>query len=464
MGRLSAVAGLTPLGIEGATSPVLDARVVGFTLAVAAASGIAFGLVPALRSPGPELHRALTEGGRGGAPGGAGLRTAGALVAVEVALALLLAVGAGLMLRSFWLTRQVDPGFRKDGVLAIQFPVPSARYQNRDNVPAFYDRLTEALEARPEIERAGLVAQLPLTGTSWSSQFQARGWPPERVGFEILHRRADRGYFETLDIPLIRGRLFDAGDRAGSPLVVLINETFARQHFPGEDPIGQRIAYDRGATDSSTWYQIIGIAGDQHQVSPSQPARAEVFENRNQDWGRTNWVVLRTRVEPMSALPVVRSILRELDPLIPIAQARTLHGVWRESMAREEFVLTLLTVFGGVALLLAAVGVYGVAAQAARQRTREIGIRVALGAAGPQVIRLMLRRSLTMVGAGLAAGLIASLLAARALGTVLYGVAPHDPTTLAAVAALLASAAGLACYLPARRATRGDPVQALREW
>jgi putative ABC transport system permease protein len=388
---------------------------------------------------------------------------AGTLVAVEVALALLLAVGAGLMLRSFWLIRQVDPGFRREGVLAVQFTIPTARYQDRDNVLAFYHRLAEALEGRPEVARVGAVGRLPLTGTSWSSQFQAHGWPPQRVGFEILHRRADRGYFEALDIPLIRGRLFEPGDRAGGPLVVVINETFAREHFPGEDPIGQRIAYDRVATESSNWYEIIGIVGDQHQVSPAQAARAEVFENGNQDWDRSNWVVIRTRVEPASVLPIVRNVLREIDPLIPIAQARPLRDVWRASMVREEFILTLLTVFGGVALLLAAVGVYGVAAQAARQRTREIGIRVALGAAGPDVIGLMLRRSLVMVGLGLAAGLTASLAAARALRAVLYGVAPNDPATLAAVVGLLATVAGLACYLPARRATGLDPVRSLRD-
>jgi len=458
-----AAAELTSLGITGATSLALDARVVGFSLVVAVASGILFGLVPALRPAGAGLHGTLSEGGRGGSPGAASHRTAGTLVAIEVALALLLAVGAGLMLRSFWLTRQVDPGFRRDGVLAVQFTVPSSRYQERDNVLAFYDRLAETLEARQEIERAGVIGQLPLTGTSWSSVFQARGWPPERVGHEILHRRADRGYFEALDIPLVRGRLFDPSDRPDGPFVVLINETFARDHFPGEDPVGQRIAYDRAATDSSTWYEIIGIVGDQHQVSPSLPPRAEVFENRNQDWRRTNWVVIRTRAEPASELPLVRSLLRELDPLIPIAQARTLQDVWRDSMAREQFVLTLLSVFGGVALLLAAVGVYGVAAQAARQRTREIGIRVALGAAGSDVIRLMLRRSLGMVGLGLGTGLAAALVGSRVLSTVLYGVAPHDPVTLAATVTLLAAAAGLACYLPAWRATRMDPVRTLRE-
>lgn len=458
-----AMTGLAPLGIEGATSIALDARVVIFTFLAAAASGLLFGLAPAVRATGRDVQGSLTEAGRGSSQGVRGLRTAGTLVAVEVALALLLTVGAGLMLRSFWLIRQVDPGFRTDRALAVQFTVPQSRYQDRDNVLAFYDRLAEALEGRAEIERVGTVAQLPLTGASWSSQFQAAGWPPERVGFEILHRRADRGYFEALDIPLARGRLFEPRDRPDGPLVAIINETFAREHFPGEDPIGQRIAYDRVATENSNWYEIIGIVADQHQVSPARAARAEVFENRDQDWGRSNWVVMRTRGEPESALPIVRNVLREMDPLIPIAQARPLVEAWRASMVREEFILRLLTVFGVVALLLAAAGVYGVAAQAARQRTREIGIRIALGAAGLDVIRLMLRRSLVMVGLGLVAGLVASLVAVRALGSVLYGVAPNDPATLAAVASLLAAVAGLACYLPARRATRLDPVRSLRE-
>ncbi len=453
---------LTALGIDGATAIALDARVVLFTLAVALFSGVVFGLAPALNSTGSRLGEALKDGGRGGTAGRQGLRTVNLLVATEVALALLLVVGAGLMVRSFWLLRDVDPGFQVEGTLAVQLTVPSTRYAERDQVLAFYDQLTEALEGRPGIERAGTVGHLPLAGQSWSSQFQAEGWPPDRVGFEIVHRRADPGYFEALGIPLVRGRMFDSSDGPEAPLVVVVNETFAREHFPGEDPLGQKIAYDRAATAESTWYEIVGIVGDQHQNSPGQPVVAEVFENRDQDWGRFSWIVMRTSMEPMSVVPVFRSVLREMDPLIPVASVRPLEEVWRTSMAREEFILTLLGVFGAVALVLAAVGVYGVTAQAARKRTQEIGIRMALGAAAPDVLSMLLRQALRVVGLGLAVGLVATLLTTRVLTTLLFGVAPTDPGTLAAVVVLLGGVALLACYVPALRATRVDPVRSLR--
>jgi putative ABC transport system permease protein len=453
---------LTALGIDGATAIALDARVVLFTLAVALFSGVVFGLAPALNSTGSRLGEALKDGGRGGTAGRQGLRTVNLLVATEVALALLLVVGAGLMVRSFWLLRDVDPGFQVEGTLAVQLTVPSTRYAERDQVLAFYDQLTEALEGRPGIERAGTVGHLPLAGQSWSSQFQAEGWPPDRVGFEIVHRRADPGYFEALGIPLVRGRMFDSSDGPEAPLVVVVNETFAREHFPGEDPLGQKIAYDRAATAESTWYEIVGIVGDQHQNSPGQPVVAEVFENRDQDWGRFSWIVMRTSMEPMSVVPVFRSVLREMDPLIPVASVRPLEEVWRTSMAREEFILTLLGIFGAVALVLAAVGVYGVTAQAARKRTQEIGIRMALGAAAPDVLSMLLRQALRVVGLGLAVGLVATLLTTRVLTTLLFGVAPTDPGTLAAVVVLLGGVALLACYVPALRATRVDPVRSLR--
>jgi putative ABC transport system permease protein len=458
-----ALAALTPLGIDGATSVALDLRVILFTLAATLTSGVLFGLAPAVRATAGRIQDTLMEGGTGASPGRGSGRTVSALIVAEVALALLLVMGAGLMTRSFLLMRQVDPGFRAEGALAVRLSVPADRYQSRDEVLGFQDRLIEALEARTGIVRAGFVAQLPLNGTSWSSQFQAAGWPPERVGLEIVHRRADVGYFDALRIPLIRGRLFEPRDAPDAPLVVVVNETFAREHFPGEDPIGQKIAYDRLATEDSNWYEIIGIVGDQHQVSPAQPARSEVFESRHQDWDRNGWFVLRTSGAPISLLPTVRAVLNEVDPLIPIASARPMHEVWRASMAREEFILTLLTAFGVVALLLAAVGVYGVTAQATRRRTREIGIRMALGARTGDVLRLMLRQSMSVVAVGLAAGLVASLLAARALTTVLFGIAPTDPATLVTVVAVLAAVAALACYLPARRALALDPVRSLKQ-
>lgn len=459
---VQAMGAMTRLGIEGATAMALDARVVAFTLGAAVLSGVLFGTAPALRSASGDIHDALRDGGRGQSGGRRGLRTVGMLVTAEVALALLLVVGAGLMIRSTYLMRSVDPGFTVEGSLAIDLSVPSTTYPNRDQVLGFWDELERRLEGRPGIERAGMVSFLPLADGGWSSQFQAESWPPDRVGFEILHRRADRGYFEALDIELLRGRLFEPTDGPEAPLVVVVNETFVREHFPGEDPIGQKIAYDRVATEESRWHEIVGVVADQHQESPRVPARAEVFENRSQDWGREAWIVMKTSVDPLSVMPAVRETLAEMDRQIPIEEVRPLRDVWNASMNRERFILVLLTVFGVTALLLATVGVYGVTAQAARRRTQEIGIRIALGAGRPDVLRLMLRHTVAIVGVGLVVGLVASLLATRALTSFLYGIEPTDPGTLASVVALLGGVALVASYVPARRATAVDPVTSLR--
>jgi putative ABC transport system permease protein len=235
-----------------------------------------------------------------------------------------------------------------------------------------------------------------------------------------------------------------------------------RMHFPDEDPIGKRIAYDRVPTPTSNWYTIVGVVGDQHQVSPAQAARPEIFESRSQDWGRNNWVVVRTTQPPLSVLPSIRAALKEIDPLIPIAAVKTLADVKKESMAKEDSMLGLLTAFGALALLLAAVGVYAVAAQSARQRTREIGIRIALGAKAGDILGLVLKRGLTAVAIGLAVGLGATLLAARTLQSLLYGVQASDPSTIGAVALLLLLVSALACWVPARWATRVDPVRSLK--
>ena len=262
-----AIAVSNPMSIDGATSLALDYRVVLFTLVATGLSGILFGTAPALQTAAGDIYGVLRDGARGASGGRRGLRMVSALVTAEIALALLLVVGAGLMVRTFWLLREVDPGFTTQGVLAAQISVPSARYQNRDQVLEFYDGLIRSLEGRPGVESAGTVGHLPLMGTSWTSSFQAEGWPPDRVGVEIVHRRADTKYFETVETPLIRGRLFESTDGPEDPLVIVVNETFAREHFPAEDPIGQKIAYDQAPTAESTWYEIIGIVGDQHQVT-----------------------------------------------------------------------------------------------------------------------------------------------------------------------------------------------------
>jgi putative ABC transport system permease protein len=462
---VKAIATQRSIGIVGATTLSLDLRVVLFTVAASVGSGLLFALVPALRAARGDVHDALKDGGRSGASGRHALRTAGGLVAVEVGLALLLVVGAGLMIRTSLALRGVDTGVRTDGVVAIQFTLPRARYPQRDEVLTFQDDFERRMEGRPGITKVGIVSQLPLHDMGYTSQVQAYGWPPDRVGQEIAHRQADRAYLEAMDVPLIRGRMFGPEDGPDGPPVVVINETFARELFPGEDPVGQRIAYDKHAAahpDSASWHEIVGVVGDERQLSPAQPTKAEVVEPRDEEWGRTMWYVIRTSADVGQTAATARSVLHEMDPLVPLGTVRSMREVWRASMAQQEFILELLGVFGVMALLLSAVGVYGVTSQAARKRTQEIGIRMALGAGGGDVVGLMLRQGLTVVAVGLAVGLLAALLATRAMAGFLYGVAPTDPATLASVVALLAAVAAAACYIPARRATSVDPVTSLR--
>ncbi len=456
------VLGLTGYGVPAATQVAIDARVMLFVLGVTVFCALLFGAAPVLFALRQARVADLRSSERGAAGGKRSARLVTGLVALEVALAVMLVAGAGLMARTAMGLRNVDVGFRSDHVLALQVTTPSARYQDRDAVLAFQDRFIEALEATPGIERAGTIGQLPLSGMSWSSQFKAEGWPAEKVGSQIVHRRADQGYFEALGVPLRRGRLLEPRDRGDAPFAVVVNETFAKRFFADEDPIGKRIAYDREPTPQSTWYEIVGVVGDQHQVTPGRVPEPEVFESRSQDWARTVWVVMRTNMEPMSVVPSVRAVLREIDPAIPIAKVRTLDEVRRTSMAREDSVLGLFTAFGGLALVLAAVGVYAVAAQSARQRTREIGIRLALGATAGDIARLVLGRGVVSVAVGLAVGLGATVAASRALESLLYGVEATDVRTIASVAVLLLGVGVIACWIPARWATRIDPVRSLK--
>ena len=458
---IRALARLVPIGIDGATTLTLDARVVLFVLGASVLSALLFALAPALRSSHSSSREVLGDGGRGSSIGRGSLRTVHALVTAEVALAVLLVGGAALVTRSYLRVRDVNPGIRIDGVLAVQLSASTARYEARDDVLAFQDRLLDALEARPGIERAGIVEQLPLYGGSWSSSLKAFGWGPERVGHNILHRFADRAYFEAVGTRLLSGRMYDERDGPDAPRIVLVNETFAREHFPGENPLGQRIAFDRAPTESSTWFEIIGVVEDQAQVSPSVAPSAEVFEHRKQSWRRIVWIVLSTSAEPTSLVPTVREVLRELDPTIPLSRVESMRQVWRASMEREEFLLSLLGAFGSLALLLAAVGVYAVVSRVTRRRTREIGIRMAMGAEARTVRSMVLREGLVLAGFGVTLGLAGVLYAGRLLSTVLFGVSPSDPTTLVTVAAILTLTVLAACWIPAQRATRVDLVRSL---
>jgi putative ABC transport system permease protein len=456
---LRLLAGLRPLGIPGVSAVALDGRVIAYAALVALVSALVFGGLPALRAARLDAGETLRDGGRAGS-GRRSLRVTDALVVAELAMALVLVAGGGLLARSFVALRSVDGGFRSEGVMTFQLSVPSSRYPTPEDATGFMDRLLERLEALPDVERAALTRSAPLT-VSWSSDFIAEGWEAGRAGFEVLHREVTPGYFEVFDVPLLAGRGFTDADRSSGERVVLINRTLAERFFPGEDPVGVRVAFDRAPSESSVWRRVVGVVGDERQAGLASEPRPEFFAPIHQDLTRAVVVALRTAGAPRAVMPGVRGVMTELDPYLPVVSERTMAEVMGESLARDRFLLVLLSAFAVSALVLATAGVYAVMAQAARRRAREIGIRMALGAGAPDVRRMVLRRGAVLAAAGVALGTAGALAAGRLLGGFLFGVAPGDPLTLVVVAALLSGTALAACWIPAERATRLDLVRSL---
>jgi predicted permease len=459
---------LQPEGMLRVRELTIDWTVLGFILVITAVSAALFGIAPALWSGRRVPADALREGGRTGSQGRRMRRWGDTLVVGEVALALMLAVGAGLLVRSFWELRRVDPGFSPDRVLAVSVSLPGMRYDSLHKITAFQNALLARLGAHPELDGAALVGQLPLAGPSWSSDLIAAGRAPGDFRTEVLHREITPEYFRTLSVPVMRGRGFTDADGAGAPNVVVINDVLARAYFRDQDPIGQRVAFDRTPDSSSVWRTIVGVVGSEHQEGLATPARPEVLGPLAQDPRSTAWLVARRRCpdaaqcDPSALAPIIRRVVAEMDPLLALGTPRSLASVYADSLARQRFVMTLLLVFAGVGLLLAVVGVYGVLAHLARRRSREMGIRIALGARGSQVRWLVVRHGLRLTATGLAIGAIAALGFTRAMNGLLFRIAPSDPLTIVGVAALLALTSALASWLPAVTASRADPAVALR--
>ncbi|HEX5474755.1 MAG TPA: ABC transporter permease [Vicinamibacterales bacterium] len=460
--------GLQPQGIPRLQNVRVDGVVAVFTFAIAAVTGIVFGLIPAFQATRGAVSNTLKEAGRGALSSRGGARTRGALVVVEMALAVMLLAGAGLLIRSFVRLEAVDPGFATNRTLTFELTLPDARYAKEATRVLFFDELFSRLRALPGVQAADAVMGLPLTGMNFNISFAIAGRPPvppaQQPSMEV--RVASAGYFRTVGIPLRRGRLFTGDDRPGSPQVVVLTETAARQFFPREDPIGKTITLGWGRTTERghrrAGGEIVGIVADVKDAGLNEANPPEIYLPLRQWPVDTMSVVVRTAVPPQSLTDAVRDSVHAVDPNLPVSNVRTLDDIVARSISQPRFYMLLLAIFAAVALVLAAIGIFGVLSYAVAQRTREIGIRMALGAQEGSVMGLVVRQAMLLAGAGIAGGILAALALSRALETLLFAVRPHDPATFAAVAALLAGVALVASYLPARRATRVDPIVALR--
>lgn len=439
----------------------VERTVLLYVLVITALSAFIFGVAPALRAGHRDPADSLRDGGRGAARGSQAKRWGEMLVIGEVALALLMTVGAGLLVRSFWQVRRVDPGFDPRGALAISIGL-SRQYDTDAKVDAFMRQLVTRARSVPGVSNAALTTSLPLTGPSYTSDFIAFGRPADGYGTEVSHRTVSPSYFATMRVPMLRGRTFTEQEGQTSPGVLVINDALARSYFAGSDPIGQRIAFDKVPTPASQWYTIVGIAANEHVDALDVAPRPEVFHSTLQDPPAYADLLLRTNGRPADLAPALRGIVRELDPAIALRQVRTLDELLASSLARIRFLTTLLLAFAVIGLVLSVVGVYGVLAQVTRNRTREMGIRIALGAQAAQVRWLVVRHGLRLTIAGLILGGVVALLTTRAMTKLLFNVAPDDPLTLGGVALLLAATSIFAAWIPALKASRADPATALR--
>ena len=461
-----------PEAVPRAATIGVDPSVLVFTLVVALVTGIAFGLVPALHVRRRDTFDPLREGGRSGS---GRRRLSSTLVVVEVALAALLVVGAGLLLRSFWELVEQDPGFDAGGLLTFQVELPAESYPEPRAVADFYQRLDARLEALPGVGSAAAMSGMPPLRQVNANTTAIEGLPemPDGSGSPNVDyfQFVSSGYFETLGIEVVAGRSFSSADAPGAPPVVVVNRAMAERFWPGQQAVGQRVR--RGWwDDEEPWHTVVGVVEDVKQGGMDQEPGTELYFLHHQvpealaavegDAPRTMNLVVRTDGDPLSLAESVRAAVAELDPTLPLADLRTMEEVVTGSLERRRFVAILVALFATLALLLAGIGTYGVLSYAVELRRFEIGVRMALGAEARRVLLSVLGRGMALVGAGLVLGLLGAFALRQVLGAHLWGVGPADPATYAAVAGILALVALGACYFPARRATGVDPVEALK--
>ena len=437
----------------------LDLPVLGFVMLVTVGAALLFGLTPALQGRRMAATPSLSGGAR--ATSGHARRATRLLVVVEVALAVALVSAAGVMLRSFARLQQVDAGIDPRGVLTAEVTLPEVVYDTPERQVTFWETLADRLRSLPGVTAVGGASRIALQGLDWTGDLSIEG-RPDFWGRGLRHKQILPGYFEAMGLGLVRGRSFEPTDDADAPRVVVVNAAFAREFFPDGEPVGRRISFSRPDAAQHTWRTIVGIVPDEKQDGLASEVKPEVYVSHRQSPEASLTLVVRTAVPPESIVSDLRATLRGLDPGVPLFDVRTMEQVIAATTARERFTTVLLGSFAALALLLAAVGIYGVVAYGVSRRTREIGLRMALGAERRTVVRMVFREGLGLVAIGLTLGLLLARLAGRTLQTLLFETGPGDPVTLAAVVMLLVLVAAAATLVPARRAARVDPMIAMR--
>jgi len=452
------------IGISGA--------VLGFTTLVSLLTAIVFGLMPTLQASRTDLNASLKEGGRQSASGASAQGWRNLLVVAEVAMALVLLIGAGLLLKSFAALREVDPGFKPENVLTMRISVAGTKQAAEANRAAFFTEMIERVKALPGVESASTINHLPLAGDTWRRDFHVEGRLAAPAGGRpnALYRVARPDYFGTMGIALLAGRDFTPRDTLQTPNVVVVNETLARRYWPGEEAVGKRFKFWRLESDTP-WMTVVGVARDTKQREWIEEASNEVYLafSQSPNYLRNpgapfsyQTLVVRTATDPSMLAAAIRNAVWALEPNAPISEVAMMEQVIADETWQPRISMFLIVSFAMIALVLAAVGIYGVLSYAVTERTQEIGIRLALGASGGDVLKLLVGQGMKLAAAGVGIGLMASLALARLLKTLLYGVSATDPLTFAMVALLLAFVALVACWIPARRASKVDPMVALR--
>lgn len=457
---------LSPGDIPRLNEASVDLRLLCFAFAVSFLTGIAFGLWPAWHATGGSLNQSLKEAGSKSSEGKQRRRSRNVLIITELALAQVMLVGAGLLIMSYVRVSQIDPGFRSENVLSAKIAPAASKYPDTRSRIQFYSQVIEKLQTLPGVTSVGMVMNLPLSGASMNRGFTVEGRPEPKPDENISmdYQVVSRDYFSTLNIPVLRGRSFTAADTDNSTRVIVINDAMARRFWPNEDPVGKRMAIGESSKDTS-WRTIIGVVGNVRHASLTEEPVPTAFIDYRQDlesWPRMAFV-LKTSAEPASLSSAVRTSLVSIDPRQPVYAVEPMDKLLSTDVAPRRFVLLLVGSLAFVALALAAVGIYSIISFSVSERTREIGIRMALGANRGDVLKMVLGQGMTVALVGIVVGLALALTLTRLLTTLLFSVSATDPATFVMVGVVLMAIALLACYLPARRATRVDPLVALKD-